>query len=148
MGADESDAMWKLYASQGGSIALQSTYRRLREVLPPEVLVGKIRYIDYRRTSIPELNALHRCMHKRKAFAHEKELRAVVFGDLTKLPGARTTEQGVWIPVSMRRLLSAIHVAPSEPLWIHELMESLMKRYQLAVPVRRSSLDDTAPFAD
>jgi hypothetical protein len=48
MNEEESAAMWKLYTTQNESICIRSRYKTLADLLPPESLLGCIKYIDYR----------------------------------------------------------------------------------------------------
>lgn len=83
----ESAAMWKLYASHEYSIAIQSTWPRIRGVLPHRldkygfpkrghIDIGKVRYMDYAHERIWEGFTFDAFLHKRKSFEHEQELRA------------------------------------------------------------------------
>lgn len=52
--AIESAAMWKLYATGGGSVALQSTYNKLRDAVPSAIednswslCIGCVDYLNY-----------------------------------------------------------------------------------------------------
>src|SRR3990172_7066486 len=74
----ESAAMWSLYAKTNEAIAIQSTYQRLFDCLPPKTYVGKVHYIDYDKDWLPEGNTFFPYVHKRKSFEHEQELRAVI----------------------------------------------------------------------
>ena len=54
----ESDAMWRLYGSGEGRLALRSSVGRLRGVLPDDIQVGRVNYIDYATDAIPQGNIL------------------------------------------------------------------------------------------
>lgn len=69
--------MWKLYANTAESVAICTTFGKLRSALPAYVDIGLVRYIDYSQERLPTLNMLEYITHKNKCFAHEKELRAV-----------------------------------------------------------------------
>ena len=55
----ESEAMWRLYCGPAGSVAIQTTYRRLVEFAAGhlDVYIGCVNYIDYERDNFPVANA-------------------------------------------------------------------------------------------
>jgi hypothetical protein len=66
MNNHESAAMWELYGTRGQSIAIQSTYRTLRELMPikqspsgqPDdghVDIGLVQYLDYKTDPMPQI---------------------------------------------------------------------------------------------
>ena len=82
----ESAAMWKLYARNEEAICVQSTYKLLLDCLNrhtsganEQMFIGQVDYVDFKDDTKPAAdNLLNVVMHKRKSFAHERELRAVV----------------------------------------------------------------------
>ena len=144
-GEEESLAMWKLYAHD--AVCVQSTYRdlcaELRAPTEPtddcpegEYRVGQVRYINYFKHSIDSLHYLAAFMHKRGAFAHEREVRAI-FAEHT--PPERPTPKVV--PVDLCKLVHAVLVAPGVPSWFMDTVRRLLHDYALSVPLRRSELD-------
>ncbi len=79
----ESAAMWKIYSYEEQGIAIQSSFKRLSEAINNykdfNVLIGKIKYIDYTTDSIPNNNGFYPFIHKRMSFAHENELRGLIW---------------------------------------------------------------------
>jgi hypothetical protein len=69
--------MWKLYADSSDSVAVRTTYAKLRSALPAYVELGLVRYVDYAVDRLPTLNMLEYITHKSKVFEREQELRAV-----------------------------------------------------------------------
>ena len=58
----ESAAMWKLYSDLEKGIAIQSTFKNLKECFlgdEPEVAIGKVEYLNYNEDSIPWGNKLY-----------------------------------------------------------------------------------------
>lgn len=134
----ESEAMWKLYAvNVTNAIAIQTTTRRLYEALDrnPYIDIGKIKYIDYRNTFAP-VNGSY--WYKRKAFEHEREVRAI-------LRDHRHTGLGVAVPVDTERLIERIYISPYAPKWFEEVVYSVMEKYSIDKPVVRSDMMDK-PF--
>ncbi len=144
MNRHESAAMWAQYGPARGSVAIQSTYRKLRRALGAHAHIGAVRYINEHGESQPEISPLWRFMYKRKSFEHEHELRAVIadFTVMAKTRRARIPpEFGVWRRTSLDRLIDAVRVAPSSPRWLVELTRRVCRTYGLHKPVRQSSLD-------
>ena len=77
MNTKESDLMWRAYAGANG-VAIESTYGRLRSVLPEWIFIHEVEYIDYERDRMINGHSLAPIFYKRKEFADERELRAVV----------------------------------------------------------------------
>lgn len=154
MGDQESDAMWRGYSLSGFAVAIQSTYRRLVDVLPGEgdnmCLVGLVSYTDHRTEAMPAGNAFHPIMHKRLAFAHEQEVRAVMSRrdpstgrpeDLARYEQALANNpSGVTIHVDRAQLIERVYLSPSAPHWLLDVVKGLTSIYGLSLPVDRSDL--------
>ena len=85
MNDGESDAMWKLYVKDGMRRATQSSVHRLKCCFAKTerfVHIGLIQYIDYNQTP-PPVSRLGTSwfLCKRRAFAHEQELRVGVWSE-------------------------------------------------------------------
>jgi hypothetical protein len=143
----ESEAMWKLYSHSNEGIAIRSDLARLRRGLPGEdigIEIEPVIYIDYRdpRRRM-DLERTH--FYKRKAFEHERELRAsfrdpelfarVARGDEeVEIPGGR------WVPVELESVVLGVYVSPASEEWIADLLSSLIRRYGFRMEVHRSRL--------
>ena len=148
----ESAALWRLYSKTPDVVCIVSTYQRLRQCLPEEVLIGEVNYIDYNRTSLEEGNVMFPFVHKRLSFAHERELRALVWDtNWPAMPGGGVdtgyipSDPGRWVSCELAALIELILVAPQSHDWFLELVRRVAARYALSAEVRRSSLDE-APF--
>jgi hypothetical protein len=78
----ESAAMWKLYLQSNEGVAIRSDANTLASILEHSSLnigISMVQYIDYNRTVIPFRNAFFPFVHKRLSFAHENELRALIW---------------------------------------------------------------------
>ncbi len=153
MNEHESAAMWKLYLKSNEGIAIQSTYRKLREsIIDDETIhLGVVKYIDYEKEWIDTTNNfLSPFAHKRKSFEHEREVRAL----LTKFPTSKdginisqeTIAHGVKIRVNVELLIEKIYVAPSAPGWLSGLVNSVSERYGYKFEVVHSKLDEQPVF--
>jgi hypothetical protein len=141
MNEDESAAMWRLYTKSEEAICIQSTFTRLHECVDENVFVGEVRYIDYEKDLIYVAQVFHPFIHKRKFFAYERELRAVIWKPPDyddELP----IEGGIWKQVELSQLIENVYVAPTSPAWFRDLVEKMVERYSLNRPVRQSSLDE------
>jgi hypothetical protein len=77
MSPHESAAMWKIYTITKESIAIRSTFAKLRDRLDENCFIGTVKYIDYETDFFPHGNVLYPFVHKRKSFAYENEIRAL-----------------------------------------------------------------------
>lgn len=84
----ESDAMWRIYLKDNEGVAIQTTPKKLFESLgncTEKIYPGKVRYLDYDKDVFHDseeypyqsYNVSVPFVHKRLAFAHEKEFRLV-----------------------------------------------------------------------
>lgn len=142
----ESAAMWYLYSKDGSSVAIKSSYPRLRSVLMPEIQIGMVRYIDYEAESIPFGNILNYFMHKRRSFDHERELRALIWmlgEDMKKIENEiELTETGINIEVSLDELVAEVVLAPESPPWFESLVKNVVLRYGRTMEVLRSEIEN------
>lgn len=148
----ESDAMWKLYLKSNEGIAIQSTFQKLCDsfsLTEEEIYIGKVVYKDFNKYIIPINNNFYRFLVKRKSFEHEREIRAIHWRINSKIHKASTmdevmlptVEYGENMPVDIRTLIEKVYVAPNSPIWITDLVRSMLKKYDLqSVSVEQSSL--------
>jgi hypothetical protein len=150
MNEHESAAMWSLYSRSNQAVCIQSTYRRLRSVLPICVFIGEVRYLDYETEAFSEQNALNFIVHKRKSFEHERELRAV-FWAVDGRPEALAYKDkigpgGLSIEVDASSLIERVYVSPSAAPWFATVVERVTSKYDLEVPVTQSVLSESAVY--
>ena len=104
-----------------------------------------VQYVDYRTEAIPEGSTFYEYLHKRKFFAYERELRAIYrimpFGTVIDFD-AIPSEPGVVQEVDLTSLIEHIYVSPKSRPWYKKLVEGILKKYSLDIPVKQSSLDD------
>lgn len=144
----ESAAMWSMYLKSNDGIAIQSTFKQLKDSLldkKHDIYIGKVKYIDFNKLSDPIQAFTFPELHKRKVFKHEQELRAVIriFPKRNFSQHSKTTiKNGIHVPVDLNVLIDKIFLAPTSPEWQSELLKSIMIKYQLDKEVKQSSLDD------
>jgi len=146
-GEVESEAMWRLYAADENAIAIQSTYSRLVDVLPQKLyngcFVGVVNYVDHDAGNMPDGNSFYPVMHKRLAFAHEHEVRAVVwYGDRGHDvdPDLSGNPKGLSVPVDLSALIERIYVSPVAASWFAEAVQKVVLQNQLGIQVQKSDL--------
>lgn len=151
----ESAAMWHLYAPSGQGVAVQSTYQRLREQLPDDVYIGKVKYIDYQRDHVDLTNSFSPFLHKRASFSHERELRAIhsktpshkrlnpTTGEQEKIAAhdIHNSDAGKSFSVDLNALIERIHISPIAQPWYVALVRAVAERYGLRTDIRQSDLD-------
>lgn len=145
----ESAALWRLYSrSEENTVALRTTLQRLRSSLDcyetHDIYIGKVKYIDYSKERIPEGNVYAPFLYKRKSFAHENEVRAVVqpiWPSSEPLVGSPPSfENGMPVPIDLSALVEEVYVSPTSPTWIGALVAAVSRNYGIQVGIRRSSL--------
>lgn len=150
MNEGESDAMWKLYGQEGKSIAIQSTYTRLANCLPNGVHLGVVRYIDYSKDQFPHASWLLPFYHKRKAYEHEKEVRAVVVNHsenrTSRKPKKPQGKVGIGIPIDPNKLIEAVFIAPGSTEAFRTQVEKIVKQSKKNFIVKPSNMDEKPIF--
>lgn len=138
MSDDESDAFWKLYCSNNEGIAIQTTISSLISSLEKEnqdVFIGKVKYIDYLRESIPLKGSdfLKPFLYKRISFQHEREVRAIIFPrpfNIGKNMLKKGRKKQYYADIYPDILLENVYVSPTISKWKKELIKSVVSRYQ------------------
>jgi len=136
----ESDAMWKLYSSSNQCIAIESSILRLKAsitdpTLREQVSIGIVRYLDFENATLQEGFKHSGLFTKRKAFEHEKELRAVIL-DLPE------TGKGALIKCCLDTLIENIYLSPVAESFIKHDIEALLEKLNIKKNVLRSKLLD------
>jgi hypothetical protein len=128
MNDNESMAMWKLYLKSNEGIAIQSTIKSMINSFShteEDVYIGVVDYIDYDNQKMPWKNIFYPALHKRKNFEHEKEIRAIVF-----TPPVQKAK-GKYTDTDLNVLIESVYISPNSPQWLFDLINKIMKRYNL-----------------
>lgn len=145
----ESAAMWSIYLKSHEGIAIQSTFKRLKNCFnntpKPDIFISKITYIDYKKRNMTKNGPLWPFVYKRKSFEYEKEIRALVYQPKKETDTAKQSTTGIFVPVDVALLIENIYVAPSAEAWIYDLVKSVVKKYNFEFPVIKSNLFDKLP---
>jgi len=151
----ESAAMWQLYARTEEAVAIQSTFSKLEESVGDVSTVCLVRYIDYERDPIGGAHVLPRYIHKRKSFAHEKEVRAIICDqiDVDRLLDRAADKDvplnqapGKQIEIDLNDVLEKIFVAPDSPPWFFDLVKKIAVKYGIDLELQQSNLDKEPIF--
>jgi len=146
----ESAAMWKMYTKSNEAVAIQSSYSKLLNVLPEEVFIGLVNYIDYDKDWLPEGNLFYPFMHKRKSFSYENEVRAIKLefpSPKNKLePALINSKPGINFKVNLERLIENIYVAPTAPEWYYRLVDDITKKFKYHFKIQYSKLDENPVY--
>ncbi|MCH7647093.1 MAG: hypothetical protein IIA83_00590 [Thaumarchaeota archaeon] len=141
-------SMWKSYTTSNQAIVIQSTYNKLVQSVANNkkysVFIGKVKYIDYKKSVIPFGNAFDPLLHKRHNFKHESELRAIVV-DFRFLGGDKEPRIGHRVELDLQELIEEIRTAPTAPDWFKNIVQTLMTKFDLNKPVVNSELDEKPP---
>lgn len=124
----ESEAMWRLYCGNGNGIAIQTTYETLIGAIEHEyeIYVGCVKYIDYEREWFPDANAFHPVMHKRLAFAHEREVRLVSSPSTFRASSAEAAPESVSIPWDLSSKIERVYVDPYAPEYFFDAVKTIV----------------------
>ena len=152
----ESEAMWQRYSRGGDGIAIRTTFGDLTQSLVDsrEIYAGRVTYIDFGNDFVPESDPILVYLYKRKAFEHEKEVRAIIRHQPTRpdqndpsktvidasMPALWDT--GLYVQADLSALVRGVVVAPLAPGWFVDLTASISKTYGLQADVVRSDLAD------
>ncbi len=132
LGDDESEAMWQIYCGRSQGVAIRTSYQVLFDTLKradQEILVGLVRYIDYDQDFFPPGNVLYPFMHKRRAFEHEHEVRAVKANLDCILESSDSRQSGVEVPISVPELVQKIHVHPNAEVFFYNVVIGVIAKY-------------------
>lgn len=141
----ESDAMWKLYSGIEDGVAIKTDFKSLSKSLIGDdaVNIGRVNYVDYETTWIPEGNMFGPIQFKRKGFEHEREVRAVICEDPQRdAQGYAVFREsaGAYHKVDVSVLIKEVVLPPLSQPWFEEVVRMTAERYDLTAPVRSSLL--------
>ncbi len=140
----ESAAMWDLYAKTNEAVAIETDYLSLKNVLPSNVYLGLVNYINYETDWLPEGNLLYPFMHKRNSFEHEKEVRAIILefpSDGQKILFEKKNDMsGINMAIELNSLIKNIYVSPTAPSWLVDLTREIATKYGVTANVKKSDL--------
>ena len=147
--AFESAAMWSLYARDLDGVAIKTDFLSLSKSLlgDEDLFIGKVNYVDYDQTFIPENSTMAPFLYKRRSFEHEKEVRAMM-QQIPSRDGATDMSQdicdeGKYYEADLSELVHEVVVSPFAGRWFRDLVQSVADRYELFAPVKESPLSNS-----
>ena len=167
---EESVALWSMYSTSHGGVAIRSSVGAIKSALDPnggsrgnELYIGRVRYVDFDTVTMPEDNTLWPVVHKRLPYRFEQEIRVVMWARTLVWYAQGEAESagrewpdvlrklvppGFDVAIEPNALVQAVVVAPDAPDWLLELVRALAARYGLAASVERSRLDAPPALLD
>lgn len=142
IGAKDNMALWQLYGGAKTCVAVTTTVGRLLELALSWSEAAELRrvdYVDHRRVSKYVIGRYTDVLKfKNEAFAYENELRLIV-PRLGK--GWKQNLMGLSFPIaSLDTFIRSVVLAPEAEPWFIEAVRGLCAKYDLNVPIRRSTL--------
>jgi hypothetical protein len=139
--------MWELYGKDNKGIAIQTTFRKLRDSLKKNIWLSMVNYIDYENDEIRiDLPPHAFFWFKRNSFSYEKEVRAL-FLSHEGSPDHDTIswdtpllKAGKWVNVDLPVLIEKIYINPNAPSWHEGLVNKVNSTYGYSFPVTKSDL--------
>ena len=148
----ESDAMWKLYLKSGEGIAIQTTFKRLRDSIidDKDIFAGKINYIDFDKDVIHYGNLMNSALIKRKCFEHEKEFRTIYSPLKFEGPDengiyrhiSKPSHHGFEIKINVNCLIENIYVSPTCQKWFVDVVSDILNKYGVELEPVQSMIYD------
>jgi hypothetical protein len=158
--------MWDEYDPRRTGVALCSSVRRLSLSFDVSgdyrtlTWIGRVHYVDFDEYEIDAQranDAAHRAFLKHKKYDFEKEVRIVTLNSMhlgcLNPDGKPVTDfqltgpglfdpdgKGFYLRCSLPSLVQSIVLNPRSPLHMHNLIARLLSRYQVHVPLLRSSI--------
>ena len=148
MGDSESNAMWNQYGLGQEGICIRSFYLRLHSLLPENVHLGKVTYLDYESQRFPTntTNLYFPVMHKKRYFKDENEIRAVVsaipIANAKWVPAGRNVEESRDVVVDVQKLVQEVILSPDAPDWMVSFLPEIVAALGYSFTVRKSSMTD------
>lgn len=142
----ESVGVWKTFVPSPPGVVIRSTAGRLERALDSErdCHVGNVRYVDY------GIDVVNDAFSKRHEFESEREIRAA-FYDFEQytamMDGTNRTElpKGQPVVVRLQDLITEVRLAPKSEASLRAVVENILTKAGLHVPVRASELDTPPP---
>lgn len=143
----DTPALWQEFTQVTYGIAIKTDFQTLKKCFENEdkCSIGRVKYIDYTTDSIPAGNIYYPFMYKRKNFEIEKEVRVIInawplgsgYIDATQ----EICKVGKYYNVDVSVLVKEVIVSPEAENWFVDLVNTMVSRYGLNVPVNQSKLN-------
>jgi len=141
LGSEDNMALWKIYGGSAQSLSVSTTVEHLISSAFPlcdegNIILKKVRYINHAGELPNGVYSLNRNTFglKHEAYFFEREVRLVV----TRPLGSHA--KALRLPVVVNNFLKKITVSPLAGEWFFNLVTDLTEKYNVTVPVEKSSL--------
>lgn len=142
----ENYAMWKIYANGSYGLAIQTTFRKLRESFSScdkAVYIGKVVYYDDDAIRQPIEDPILPFFRKRSIYQYENEVRCCY-----KIPAGQTEftwqeqgdDNGVFIASEVNSLIERIYISPYSPKWLEEIIQGINAKFDLSKEIIHSAV--------
>lgn len=142
----ESHAMWRLYLD-GHGVAVRTTVGRLIDAADGwrggRVYIGWVDYVNLVEGRLSDLLFPGALLTKDVSYQHEKEVRALVLGELI-VQDDRPTFEPVRVAVSPTQLLECVVPSPTSPDWVVRIIQWLLEASACPIPLQESRFKRTA----
>lgn len=136
----ESYAMWQVFTKNNEGLAIQSTYKRLKECLQEdktEQYIGEVNYIDYKKDHIPFNDDFFPFLFKRKSFQYENEIR--IISDVTHLN--LSVNEGLKMKVDINKMIDKLYIHPKSENWYKNLVIEIVSKLGYRFEIEKSDLE-------
>lgn len=139
----ENETLWGRYCPPNvDGVAVMSNAAKLRTALdrfPEPTVLGSVEYIDYATDTVGLGRPHIRLFRKRREFAGEREVRAVVLRSAGLAP---PWDGGEYRSVDLGTLLIRVVAKPRTPAWIRSVIDAVNEKLSnYRRPVQPSTLD-------
>lgn len=148
----ENYAMWQIYAKGDFGIALQTTYKDLKQAFSnadESIFIGKVKYFDEAGESIAIQNNFRAFLTKRKIYAYENEVRCchLLTDDFSKPYNWQPDDcNGTFIKVDLQQLIQRVYIYPNSPAWFRNVVEDINEKYAIHPEIIHSSVFESLHY--
>jgi len=138
---DENMVMWEIYGRDSNALAIQTTVEKMKNSIDASILSGHsliLKNVNYQRADeIPGVLLYEDCFFiKRPHFSFEKEVR-ISLDTYSRINPTKKTPYGYHLSVSINNLIEQILIHPDSPDWFIDVINSIVKKYEVHAPVTR-----------
>lgn len=136
----ESYAMWQVFTKNNEGLAIQSTYKRLKNCLQDDKInqyIGEVNYIDYKKDHIPFDDDFFPFLFKRKSFQYENEIR--IISDVS--PMNLSVNEGLKIKVDINTMIDKLYIHPKSENWYKKLVIEVVNKLGYHFEIEKSDLE-------
>jgi hypothetical protein len=138
---EENMVMWEIYGKDKNAVAIQTTVAGVTENTNSSNLSGHsliMKNVEYKNTNeITGVLLYEDCFfRKRRHFSFEKEVR-ISLDTYSRRSPKKHTPYGYELPVFLNGMIQKVIIHPDSPKWFQEVINSIIKKYDLHVSVER-----------